>query len=61
MRPEVAQHILLVSLSDEELYEGLKRAALAKDKSLIKAFTDEAITRIKMNPENYPLLEGVKL
>jgi len=54
MRPEVAQHILLVSLSDDELYEGLKRAALAKDQPLMKAFTEEAITRILQRPDLYP-------
>lgn len=54
MRPEVAQHILIVSLSDDELYEGIKRAALAKDQALVKALVEEAITRILQRPDLYP-------
>jgi hypothetical protein len=54
MRPEVAQHILLVSFSDDEFYKGFKLALLSNDQALIKAFTEEAITRLLQRPPARP-------
>ncbi len=57
MRSEVAQRILITSLSDAELADAIQLAAKLTHRELLNSLVREAIRRVQQNPEQYPPLE----